>query len=832
MQKRMSKVGGALFFAGVLAISGCSGSNGSSGTNGTNGMSAAGGKLKLTIDGVATATANGTTTSTVTFTVYPAAAVCPGGACDPTLSNLGQKTFYATEYDPATKTFTTAKNFSFYVFKFKGITADGQGAQYTAANDGSNTKTAAATFAPEASKSAVVYGYVADSLVMPANGNYKLYDSMSSAAKVYGTVDYQSTANVAGCEKCHGKPYSKHGYRQATVAGLNDFVSCKSCHTDQRVGNDNAWYQLADDPAAYAAGTAASKTTYAYTANLMNDVHNSHAFEFAYPQSMSNCVTCHEGKLDQVLTDANFKPTVCKSCHPVTGPAAPATVEAGRAPAMKGIWTAKNVAGTHTMDLYAAKGDGDCNGCHKAGGIAKTFSQLHTGYNQAIYAADGSRYSKAITTKVDSSSFDKATNLLTVNLSITGAAAQALIKPTVVVSLYGYNTKDFVVSGHGTNAADGTSLLEFTEGAMQRGNPTLSANSARLQVAPLMTAGNASWTVTADLTTWAAMITDGRVKRVEVGFYPALGLNQTVAPDNSATTGTPAVANPNYNPYIAIAGTTATIDLATGTVVTNAYGKAIVDPAKCNACHDALGTTFHAPTNGSAGVVGCRLCHWVGAGGSHLEMQSRSIDSYVHAIHSMQAFDIGNVNFADSIQKLWYSEHIDANYPNFAGPQNCESCHNPGTYDVPDQTKSLPSILSKAATLTGTTRNINGVQSEVVGPASRACGSCHRAQAINEDDAGKLAAFNSHTAQFGMWTLAGSGTTNLDAVTQTIQAQIAGGPAFTGTMPAGVVPAVESCEVCHPTGGASPLARLKAWGHGTVLLLWGAWWGPPHLASL
>ena len=51
----------------------------------------------------------------------------------------------------------------------------------------------------------------------------------------------------------------------------------------------------------------------------MNDVHMSHAMEFPYPQSMSNCVTCHEGKLDTVLSDANFKVETCKSCHPVTG---------------------------------------------------------------------------------------------------------------------------------------------------------------------------------------------------------------------------------------------------------------------------------------------------------------------------------------------------------------------------------------------------------------------------------------------------------------------------------------------------------------------------------
>jgi len=48
-------------------------------------------------------------------------------------------------------------------------------------------------------------------------------------------------------------------------------------------------------------------------------------------------------------------------------------------------------------------------------------------------------------------------------------------------------------------------------------------------------------------------------------------------------------------------------------------------------------------------VVACRVCHTTLNGGSHLEMQSRSIDSYVHAIHSFQAFDVKNVDFSNPI---------------------------------------------------------------------------------------------------------------------------------------------------------------------------------------
>ena len=279
MQRRMNKYG-ALLFAGVLALSGCSGDDGANGVDGTDGMSAVSGELKLVIDGVAT-TAD---TSTVTFTVYPAAAACPGGACNDTLSNMTQKTFYASDYDPATKTFPTARFVQFNGgIKFKGIVDGGKGAQYTAVTKAGVTP----SFVPEASQHAMVYGYIADATVLPApaTGHYSFPDNVASASKVYGTVDYTSAANVSGCEKCHGAPYSKHGYRQARVAGLPDFAACKACHTDQRVGSDQDWQKIVDDPAGVRANgvTTADKTTYAYTANVMNDTHMSHAMEFAYP---------------------------------------------------------------------------------------------------------------------------------------------------------------------------------------------------------------------------------------------------------------------------------------------------------------------------------------------------------------------------------------------------------------------------------------------------------------------------------------------------------------------------------------------------------------------
>jgi OmcA/MtrC family decaheme c-type cytochrome len=166
----------------------------------------------------------------------------------------------------------------------------------------------------------------------------------------------------------------------------------------------------------------------------------------------------------------------------------------------------------------------------------------------------------------------------------------------------------------------------------------------------------------------------------------------------------------------------------------------------CYDCHDALATNYHSPDRGG-NIVVCRMCHITKSGGSHLEMQSRSIDSYAHAIHAGQAFDIGDIDFAEPVAAMHYEHHIEFPYPTHG--TDCESCHIEGTYNVPDQSESLPGLLSASDSVEGWDRSIGEVPVLVTGPASRACGACHRATLINEDEAGELLSLNQHTAQGG-----------------------------------------------------------------------------------
>jgi OmcA/MtrC family decaheme c-type cytochrome len=506
----------------------------------------------------------------------------------------------------------------------------------------------------------------------------------------------------------------------------------------------------------------------------MNDTHMSHAMEFAYPQSMANCVTCHEGKLDVILADKFFTLKTCKSCHPMDGVGG---TDSKRAPALNAKLPVYHPALTATLN---------CGLCHSAEGGMKTLKQVHTGYDKKIYTADGKKFSESF--KVEITGVSLAGDLLTVKFKATEATdiagfAVTDIAPTVMVAPYGWDTKDWA-AGYQNWALPVVGVA-----------PTAKVGWA------LVSDAGANWEVTLDLATgtgttpWPGLIAAGTVKRLEVAIRPVL---KTTFPGDTATT------------TLALDAVSKTFDVKANSgagALVDFYG-AIVEPAKCNACHDALATTFHSADRGGSVVV-CRMCHTVRSGGGHLEMQSRSIDSYVHAIHSMQPFDTGSVNFADPVAAMRYDHHVESTYPNFT-TLNCESCHNPGTYEAPTMDKSLPGLLSKSYVVAG--RSISNVPSYVVGPASRACGACHRAELINEDEAGALAAFNQHTATFGTLVAAPGGAVELDAVTSNVMAQIAGGATPTVPAPAGTQ--IESCSVCHPNAGAEHQAAYKRWQDG------------------
>ena len=563
--------------------------------------------------------------------------------------------------------------------------------------------------------------------------HFHVYQDAAYDAFEFGALAWESDANASGCAACHGAPYRKHGNIQAGVAGAPEFTVCKSCHFDTYGGGHEEWQYMADDPFAWATDEAPT-FDYTYTANLMNVTHMSHAMEFPYPMSMSNCVTCHDGNIGNILDDANFTLETCKSCHVVNGidawPAGDITGPAGdyyrphSAPALTYLWAEAGVD-YHNVDM-------DCQSCHGQDGFSG-FADLHTGYDVTVYDDVGERYTNLYPVSIDDVRI--AGNLITVDFSATDATTN----PTLAISFYGWDSKNYIIPAH---ERDGNGI-----DCPHNSRPGCNIEWEPGSTKPFFTeeAGSVAgdWSVTFDMTGFQpyktdpipTLIADGVVKYAEI----------TVMPELELADGT----------EVNIEAVSTSFDLGGGLIVDDYYqgGEAAVDMAKCAACHENTGVLVHT----GAGRYGdsmqvCKVCHNPTFDGGHMEMQSRSIDSYVHAIHAFQPLDEDDVyNGNDPVDEKRNAMHKTHTFPNFTS-LSCEGCHvnDMSKYDVPDQAMSMPGVQSPSYSLDDPSDRLIGTVPEAVqGAASRSCGSCHRAELIKIDAAGDLAAFDAHTAAFG-----------------------------------------------------------------------------------
>jgi OmcA/MtrC family decaheme c-type cytochrome len=330
-------------------------------------------------------------------------------------------------------------------------------------------------------------------------------------------------------------------------------------------------------------------------------------------------------------------------------------------------------------------------------------------------------------------SITMAGDLMTIEFSSDPA-----VVPEVLVSFYGWDTKNFIVGSHERDAnpacqgyRPGCKMEYVPESAGGSPNPLFVENAGSVL---------GDWSVTLDTSALQLtktdlipdMIADGRIHKAEVSITPELEVD---------------------GEDVVLLAVGETFDI-TGSMIIDDYFKgmnAAVDVDKCNACHDSLASTFHDGSGrGGDGIEVCKHCHTTTFPGSHIELASRAIDSYVHAIHSFQPFDEDDVyNANDPVFNARNEQHKHHTFPYFTALA-CEACHMEGAYNVPDQSESLFGVLRASWTLDDpSVRAIGTIPEYVTGPASRACGGCHRADMVNADAAGDLASFNAHTGSFG-----------------------------------------------------------------------------------
>lgn len=653
---------------------------------------------------------------------------------------------YIAEYDSTTGEFyNSAGGFAF-----------GLSASNAASNgDGTYTLTQNVPVDPTAFGGGAIVGRIADGLLDTEDDNYNpsegrrvaMYADNAAASWPIGDMaTFESPANVESCQACHGTPYRKHGNSPGVVADVPDFTYCRGCHNNTANGGHKEWQQEQDDAFTWATdglagATAEQVARWDYERTLEADVHMSHAMHLPYPQSMGTCNTCHEGKLAQVLDNTNFTWETCQGCHVVEGidswpddgtGDAEQYAQHLRAPAFDYLWQRGPDLTFH--DVVA---NPDCQGCHGAG-IASELSEYHNGFDKHIYDDAGQRYSDLFPVSIDSVSM--AGDVMTVEFS-----GDAAIVPELLVSFYGWDSKHYIVGSHERDSNDVDCPHNSRPGCNAEYVPESSGGGAN----PLFTEDAASvpgtWIVHFDTTQWQlyktddipTLIANGDVLKAEVSLAPEMQINGMDVMLEAVSDG---------------------FDIASNAIIADYFAGAneVVDIDKCNACHDDMGVL---PVHEGSGRFGdgmqvCRACHTTTFPGSHMEMQSRSIDSYVHAIHSFQPFDLGDVDLADPVEVKRTDAHMKHKFPFFTALA-CEGCHVDDAlagevrYNVPDQSESMPGVSATSDDIP--TRSIGMVPEYVTGPASRSCGSCHRAVMINNDHAGALASFNAHTDAFGTY---------------------------------------------------------------------------------
>lgn len=504
------------------------------------------------------------------------------------------------------------------------------------------------------------FGAVKGTPVPPRNLDYVNVEDYINAVYVVGNISAVK-ADPTGCDNCHMKDVLKHGYISTRPTDQNGtirpFFNCIVCHNNGRSSHGV--------PVVAIDLVNGNKNT---NATLRNTVHAFHV-SFDYPQSMSNCVTCHTGdQLKDVVSNAFKDYDACQTCH--------------------GDLITKYGA-NFKVPHDASYRTRNCYYCHEQEKIGPSYASFHNGgYEFSKYYYDKTtgkavRWSEKVKFNIDNITFNNTNNLLTVNWRVL------VDNQTYSLNKNYSNGGDFDFGTDNLTDQKGAHVLIGYLGYGSK--DVVSYKNADISI-------NSDGTATSTLTLDSTTLDNYKVKAVKIGILgvPAYKSNATL--DNSS--------------HIAVTSVTTNFELATGKQVDVGL---TVSKVKCDSCHNELimhdtGSYRH---DAVANPDSCMFCHNPTAAAGHYNEQSRSLDTYLHAYHEGQLVPDGS-----AMEE--YPQPIS----------NCQKCHIDG-FGLPKISTDLPVALSGyQAVVSGTAGRASTTTIYFTGPQAAACGGCHKAYPI------------------------------------------------------------------------------------------------------
>ncbi len=537
-----------------------------------------------------------------------------------------------------------------------------------------------------------------------------IYDFIPATGKPVAASDPNRVivAN-AKCEECHRKLGGIPGLSaDADSAGFhggsrNNVAYCVVCHTDQRkYGRTEA---AAITNGAVKTFTAAG--TYVLdgrtVGNLPNYIHKIHgggllanqAYDYAgvkpnevkYPQDVRNCTKCHDGSATSTAKTPqgdNWKTApsalACGACHDGINFATGTGVK--MADAVKGL-TSSNFA----HPAGPQPDDSLCALCHKPDVIDVTHLPVTPpNLGSALHVAGGNANTNAAW--IASNSSRLPAGAIKVTYDVKSVARNASKQPVMVFRMLQNGVKANLNPNTSAEVWDnfmGSPSVYFVFAVPQDGiaNPADFNATASVYLKTLWKGtgtGNSAGTLTGPDADgyYTATITGVVVPDSAVMLTGGLGYSYNVSSTLPLTQTNLADYPVTASPVAGQANKTGGLIVIAPNAQKVATGytgrRAIVEDARCNACHQELGTftedAFHAGQRNDGTT--CSWCHNPNRTSSGWSADSTS---FVHSIHA-SAKRTKNFTWhaASATDGFW-----DVTYPGVLN--QCETCHLPGTYD-------------------------------------------------------------------------------------------------------------------------------------------------------
>jgi OmcA/MtrC family decaheme c-type cytochrome len=473
---------------------------------------------------------------------------------------------------------------------------------------------------------------------------------------------------TATCNGCHGTTtdtkLALHG------GGRTDVEYCVTCHnpgsTDANSGNSVDFTNLIHK--IHAGSTLANGFRIWGFRNSLHDYS-----DVGFTKQLDDCTVCHTGGgADEGNWSAVPTREACGSCHDDVD---------------------FDTGANHATGIVVP-GNEFCSQCHPPTNFPTAVETVHHGAVRKIeadlYTGVGNGY------VLNDVSFDESAGTLTIQYSVVrdGVPMDLANDPewtaggaSRLVILIGWATSGFVNEGSGNTPGGPISLNALDIGGIATDN--LDGTYTIVAALPSDAFGTAA---------------------VAMEGHPAADLDM-----NTMFTDRIAVRNPVV--YVNVDG---------GRGVATARDD-VVDVAKCNACHDHSGQGLSLHGNNRTGEVQvCVICHNSDA----TDINRRPADPtmtadgkaeeaidfkrLIHQIHSGAELENGIV-----IYGFGGSEHDFSDVEFIGNRQNCETCHDPGTYSTEAARARMASTIDTGADLDDPTDDLNISQTAAV------CSSCH-----------------------------------------------------------------------------------------------------------